>query len=396
MEDKYFRIGTTYYKKVKMPLNSKDTMNMLVAWSKHEIRMDHGKDFLKKIKKYDGFCLIPSHTNYEPEIDDFYNKYEKLEHKMSKGDFPQTEKFLKHIFGEQYRLGLDYLTILWHKPSQVLPVLCLVSNERNTGKTTFLNWMKLIFQGNMTINNNEDFRSRFNSDWSSKLIIAVDEVLLDKKEDSERLKNLATAKYYKTEAKGKDKTEGSFFGKFILCSNNEENFVYIDNSEIRYWVRKIVPFDSSEDNPDLLEVLKKELPHFIEFINSRAVVATKKTRMWFTKEQIHTEALEVLINGNKTFLNKELEQIITDDFAMLDKDVLKYSATDLVEKLSTRNIRTSTFRVAEVLKKHYNLEAKNSTYTRYFISHNANNRPIVNEASHKGRFYTFTKEMFEN
>ena len=56
----------------------------------------------------------------------------------------------------------------------------------------------------MTINNNEDFRSRFNSDWASKLIIAVDEVLLDKREDSERLKNLSTAKSYKTEAKGKD------------------------------------------------------------------------------------------------------------------------------------------------------------------------------------------------
>ena len=396
MENKYLRIGTTYYKKVKMPLNSEDTMSMLVAWSKHEISMDHGRDFLKKIDKYDGFCLIPSHTNYKPVIDRFYNKYEKLEHKMSKGDFPQTEKFIKHIFGEQYRLGLDYLSILWHKPSQLLPILCLVSNERNTGKTTFINWMKLIFQGNMTINNNEDFRSRFNSDWSSKLIIAVDEVLLDKREDSERLKNLSTAKFYKTEGKGKDKVEGNFIGKFILCSNNEENFIYIDNSEIRYWVRKIIPFDASEDNPDLLVELKKELPHFIEFINSRKVVAQKKTRMWFTKEQIYTEALEVLINGNKSFVNKELEQLITDDFAMLDQDVLKYSAGDLVEKLSKRNIRTTTFKVAEVLKSHFKLEPKNSTYTRYFISYNVDDKPIVNEASHKGRHYTFTKETFES
>lgn len=396
MKERYLRIGTTYYKKVKMPLNSKDTMNMLVPWSKHEISMDHGRDFLKKINKYDGFCLIPSHTNYKSEIDQFYNKYEKLEHEMSKGDFPQTEKFLKHIFGEQFRLGLDYLCILWHKPSQVLPILCLVSNERNTGKTTFLNWIKLIFQGNMTINNNEDFRSRFNSDWSSKLIIAVDEVLLDKKEDSERLKNLSTASSYKTEGKGKDKVEGNFIGKFILCSNNEENFVYIDDAEIRYWVRKIIPFDSSQDNPDLLDELKKELPHFIYFLNSRSIVAPKKTRMWFTKEQIYTEALEVLLSGNKTFLNKEIEQIITDDFVILDKEVLHYSAGDLVAKLSERNIRVSTFKVSHVLKNHYDLEAKNSTYTRYFISHNIDGRPLVNEASHRGRYFTFTKDVFKN
>ena len=395
MKNKYLRIGTTYHKEVKMPLNSKDTIKMLVPWSKSEIMTDHGKEFTKNIVKYDGFCLIPSHSNFQSVINGFYNKYEKLEHKMTNGRFTQTEVFLKHIFGEQYKTGLDYLSVLWQHPTQVLPILCLVSNERNTGKTTFLNWMKLIFQNNMTINNNEDFRSRFNSDWASKLVIAVDEVLLDKREDSERLKNLSTAKTYKTEGKGKDKIESSFFGKFILCSNNEENFVYIDNSEIRYWVRKIIPFDSSKDNPDLLETLKKELPHFLHFLNNRTIISPKKTRMWFTKEQIHTEALDVLVNGNKTYLNKEIEQIITDDFAMFDKDVLKYSAGDLVEKLSKRNIRANTFKVSDVLKKHYELEAKNSTYTRYFITYNTEDKPIVGETNHKGRHYTFTKEMFE-
>ena len=84
---------------------------------------------------------------------------------------------------------------------QILPVLYLVSKERETGKTTFLNWLKSIYEHNMTYNKNEDFRSQFNSDWASKLIIAVDEVLLDKLEDSERIKNLSKARTFKTEAK---------------------------------------------------------------------------------------------------------------------------------------------------------------------------------------------------
>tara|TARA_R110002050_G_scaffold4573_2_gene22153 strand:- start:66579 stop:67775 length:1197 start_codon:yes stop_codon:yes gene_type:complete len=396
MKDKYLRIGTTYYKDVKMPLISKDTINILVPWSKSEIILDHNTDFLKNIAKYDGFCLIPSHTNYESEINGFYNKYEKIEHKICKGDFPETKKFLKHIFGEQYGMGLDYFSILWHNPTQVLPILCLVSNERNTGKTTFLNWVKLIFQSNMTINNNEDFRSRFNSDWASKLIIAVDEVLLDKREDSERLKNLSTAKTYKSEAKGKDKIEGSFFGKFILCSNNEENFVYIDDSEIRYWVRKITPFHSSNDNPNLLEVLEKELPKFINFINSRKISCPRKTRMWFTKEQIYTSALAVLMNGNKTYINKELEQILEDEFLQFDTNELKYSVGDLVEKLGKNNIRTSSFKISELLRNMYQLEPKNSTYTKHHMSLSTANKPIVEESIHKGRHYTFTKELFVN
>jgi hypothetical protein len=394
MEDKYLRIGSAYYKDVEMPLISNDSIKKLVQWSKSEIITDHGKDFIKKVPKYDGFCLIPSHNDYESVINGFYNKYEKLHHDIIDGKFPETIKFLKHIFGEQYEIGLDYISILWQKPTHILPILCLVSNQRNTGKTTFLNWMKLIFQNNMTINNNEDFRSRFNSDWASKLIIAVDEVLLDKREDSERLKNLSTAKSYKSEAKGKDKIEGSFFGKFILCSNNEENFVYIDNSETRYWVRKIIPFDLSEDNPNLLETLQKELPHFIRFIKNRKIVSPRKTRMWFTTDQIYTQALAVLINGSKTYINKELEQILSDEFLLFETNVLKYSVTDLVNKLSKNNIRTSSFKVSEILKNQYQLEAKNSSYIKYNTYTSADNKLIIEETVFKGRHYTFTKEEF--
>lgn len=203
----YVRIGTNYHKTCNIPLLSGDSVKALIKWSKGEIITDHGKDFLQSIKKYDGFITIPDHQNYKQEINSFYNEYEKIDHKLTKGNYEVTEEFLKHIFGDQYELALDYLTILWLKPTQILPILCLVSDARNTGKTSFLNWLKLLFQGNMTINKNEDFRSRFNSDWASKLIISVDEVLLDKREDSERIKNLSTANTFKTESKGIDKVQ---------------------------------------------------------------------------------------------------------------------------------------------------------------------------------------------
>ena len=44
----------------------------------------------------------------------------------------------------------------------------------------------------------------------------VDEVLLNRREDSERLKNLSTTLSYKVEAKGKDRDEIAFFAKFVL------------------------------------------------------------------------------------------------------------------------------------------------------------------------------------
>lgn len=225
----YLRIGTSYYKKVKKPLVSGDHTENLLLWSSEIIRQDHGKSFLADIPKYDGFCLVPSHLDYRQSVDNFYNLYHKFEHIPMKGYPKKTLLFLNHIFGEQLKLGIDYLKILLLKPTQRLPILCLVSNERNTGKTTFLNFLKALFGNNMTINSNEDFRSNFNAEWASKLIIGVDETFLDRREDSERIKNLSTSQFYKMEAKGKDRYEIEFFGKFILCSNNETNFIIIEN-----------------------------------------------------------------------------------------------------------------------------------------------------------------------
>jgi hypothetical protein len=70
----------------------------------------------------------------------------------------------------------------------MLPILCLVSKERSTGKSTFIKWLKSIFGLNMTYIKGDSFNSQFNSDWASMLIVAIDEVFFDKKEITERLK----------------------------------------------------------------------------------------------------------------------------------------------------------------------------------------------------------------
>ncbi|MCF0064421.1 DUF5906 domain-containing protein [Dyadobacter chenwenxiniae] len=126
--------------------------------------------------------------------------------------------FLKHIFGEQIEMGYDYFKILLERPTQILPILCLVSEERGTGKTTFLHFVKSIFGENMTINSNEDFRSNFNIEWAQKLVIGVDETFLDRKEDSERIKNLSTACFYKVEAKGVDRQETEFLASLSFAA----------------------------------------------------------------------------------------------------------------------------------------------------------------------------------
>lgn len=111
MEIPYVRIGTTYYKKVKKPLSSGDEIEVLIIWNKDTIISDHGRDYLTNIECYDGFCSIPSHTNYKPIVGTFYNQYYELDYKHSDGVCPNIISYIKHIFGEQYELGLDYMNI---------------------------------------------------------------------------------------------------------------------------------------------------------------------------------------------------------------------------------------------------------------------------------------------
>lgn len=394
--DNYLRVGIDYYKIVKIPL-IKDSIISLKKWNKQTIIDDFGKNAVKQIKKYEGFCYIPCHENFQKTMNGFYNRYEPLSYSFDvEGDWKTISNFLEHIFGVHYFLGLDYLTLLWQRPTQILPVLCLVSEERNTGKTTFLNLLKILFEGNMTINTNENFRSPFNSDWAGKLIIAVDEVLLDKREDTERIKNLSTAKHYKVESKGKDREESEFFGKFILCSNNEDNFIKIEPNEIRFWVIKVKSLENV--NPSLLENIHAEVPYFANFLNNREINSQQKTRMWFTFEQIKTKAFEKLVHGNKSSLESELDEMLLDELTYFEVDELCYTAKNLVEMLKQRGLHVSSNYISKVLKSKYELiPEKNSSYKWYRSSlHTENSEISTGFTNEKGRFYRFKKEMFQN
>ena len=296
-EDRFERIGTTYYKIVRQPNAAGQLIERSIPWTIEAIRQDYGKDFLANVPKYDGFCCVPSHLDYQSVVGSFKNKYSPLSHIPTEGEWLCIESLVRHIFGDQYELGLDYLQILYTMPLQKLSILLLVSEERNTGKSTFLNFLKLLFEANVTFNTNENFRSQFNDDWNGKLVIVVDEVLLNKREDSERLKNLSTTYNYKMEAKGRDREEVSFFAKFVLCSNNEYLPVVIDPSETRYWVRKIPKLTT--DDTTFLEKIRYEIPVFLHALTYRQLTTAEESRMWFNPSLLDTEALQRIIRANR-------------------------------------------------------------------------------------------------
>ena len=387
-KEEFIRVGTTLYKLVNQPRLNGGYVKKRIVWNNETLRQDYGKHFLATVPKYDGFCTVPDHVNYRPIVDKFLNLYEPIDHKPMEGDFPSIRSLVEHIFGEQYELGMDY-----QQPIHKLPILLLVSEERNTGKSTFLNFLKVLFQNNVTFNTNEDFRSQFNSDWAGKLLIVVDEVLLNRREDSERLKNLSTTLSYKVESKGKDRDEIAFFAKFVLCSNNEYLPVIIDAGETRYWVRKIDRLQS--DDTDFLQKLKAEIPAFLYYLQRRQLSTEKESRMWFAPSLLHTEALQKIIRSNRNRLEIEMSELILDIMASTSIDTFSFCCNDILTLLTSTYVKAEKHQVRRVLQEYWKLTpAPNGlTYTTYQVNYNREYRyePI----RRVGRFYTVTKQQLE-
>ena len=392
-KEEFIRVGTTLYKLVNQPRLNGGYVKKRIVWNNETLRQDYGKHYLATVPKYDGFCTVPDHVNYRPVVDKFLNLYEPIDHKPMEGVFPSIQSLIRHIFGEQYELGMDYLQLLYLQPVQKLPILLLVSEERNTGKSTFLNFLKALFQNNLTFNTNEDFRSQFNSDWAGKLLIVVDEVLLSRREDSERLKNLSTTLSYKVEAKGKDRDEIAFFAKFVLCSNNEYLPVIIDAGETRYWVRKIDRLQS--DDTDFLQKLKAEIPAFLYHLQHRQLSTEKESRMWFAPSLLHTEALQKIIRSNRNRLEIVMCELILDIIASTGIETFSFCCNDILTLLANTYVKAEKYQVRKVLQECWKLTpAPNGlTYITYQLNYNRECRyePI----RRVGRFYTVTRQQLE-
>lgn len=392
-KSEYVRVGTTYYKMVNQPQLRGGSVRKRIPWSVETLRQDHGKNFIADIPKYDGFCTVPSHTDYREEIDNFLNLYEAIDHVPEEGEFPHIESLVRHIFGEQYELGMDYLQLLYLRPVEKLPILLLVSEECNTGKSTFLNFLKAIFQDNVTFNTNDDFRSQFNSDWAGKLLIVVDDVLLNRREDTERLKNLSTALTYKVEAKGKDRYEVPFYTKFVLCSNNERNPVLIDAEETRFWVRKVCLLES--DDTQFLYKLKAEIPAFLFWLSNRQLSTEQENRMWFRPSLIHTAALDKIIRNNRSRVEIDMCEQILEVMNEQNIGEFCFCINDLLSLLENTRHKVERYQVRVVVQDFWKLTPAPNAYT--YVTYEAAYLPQLTykAAKRTGRYYKVTRAFLE-
>ncbi|HUP11306.1 MAG TPA: hypothetical protein VM187_03825, partial [Niastella sp.] len=75
----YFRVADDYYKFVKLPNQYKQLETVFHQRKKATIVDDHGKLFAKHIPKYEAFCNVPDHSNFQRVIHNCFNVYSPID-----------------------------------------------------------------------------------------------------------------------------------------------------------------------------------------------------------------------------------------------------------------------------------------------------------------------------
>lgn len=326
----FMRTGCDYFRLVNIPNKYGELEENIVKWNKGEITQDYGKYFLDDLPKYLTWCNVPNNSSsYQRVIHGCFNLYNPITHKPTPGPIDKTAGFIKHLFGgagdidndvegDPFTVALDYLTIMWQFPMEILPVPCLVSPEQGTGKSTFLKWLRDIYGGNATIIDNERFKQSFNSHYITKFVIGIDEGFLDveKRAEKERLKKLATDDKQFLEFKGADVKEVDFYGKIIICGNDAESLMKMDEEDIRWFVIRVPTFKSKnmKENPDLRIQMKEEIPAWLHFLSNRKIFHPKIGRAWFDPKHIVTEQMKIIIENTRNRVERVVDGLIVEMF----------------------------------------------------------------------------------
>jgi hypothetical protein len=358
IEIPFIRVGVDYFKKIVKPTRYGGEATLLKHWKKDEIKQDYDNTFINRVYKYDDFTIEPNNIDYNPIINNYYNLYSQFQHQVhpeiiEENQIQTSLELVKHIFGDKYEIGLKYLKILFEFPKQILPIIVLVSEERGTGKTTFLNWMDMIFGENCVAISPDDVSRGFNSIYATKNIILIDEAVAEKQATVEKLKSIATAKTISVSQKFVSEYSIPFYGKVILCTNKETDFMKIDNEEIRFFVLKVPVIKKL--NTRIEDDLFKEIPKFLKYLTQLSEIDFSKSRMVFTPEEIESDALETVKEESRSGLFKELFLLIDHYFNNSNLEEFEANPVDIKNKFFANNNQISTSYIRKVLKNEYKL-----------------------------------------
>jgi hypothetical protein len=355
-------VGDDYYELDEAPDRDGIVRKGLLKRKEQTIKKLYGDEVLEIIPKFKKFGIFPSNKDWKEQVYGAYNQYAPFGHKAlesyEEDNIKWSMMFMKHIFGEQIDLGLKYMQILYQHPKQMLPILALLSGERETGKSTFGFWLGVLYGENKGEIKTKDIGEKHNDSWALKNIIVIEEMKGSKTTDLESLKGMVTARDIVIDPKFVTPYSIPFYGKVVIMSNHTKKFANIDEEEIRYWVVNVPPIEGKK-NSQILKDLTDEIPAFLSMLDSLPEIEFDTgSRMYFTAEEINTDMLKKTQAASISGLRKDINIYLKlYGESIPSKKNLYFTLSDLYDAHWSRNNQISISYLEEVIKDEMKLTA---------------------------------------
>jgi len=315
---------------------------------------------LQTVPELEGYISEPLHgSDYRSIIDNKWNTYHYVEHTPREGQWPTIEKLINHLYGdngveEDQREELyDYHTVLLKWPKQRQQARVLYSHHQGTAKSALGNLEKLMFGNNVGKVRDAEMEAEHNSTWVEKLIIWMDEPYFDKPKRAARdIRDLVTAETQNLRKMYADRVEVPFYGK-VLITTNDTDFMPIEKSDRRYWIREVPRIKEADIDPTFMDKIETEIDHYIHFLLTREMKYKKnEDKTFYLPDTIlKTRGFTKLVGDNVSSNHVDLADFFQDYFGRDKKrDHVCFILKDLISMVPWSGKEPSKNEVKQLLR----------------------------------------------
>lgn len=389
---RFKRIGTKFYNEVAVD-RSIGNVSMCdyryEIWDRQTIVDDYGAASISEIEKFHGFINQPCFFEaYKKKIEvghtTWFNQFRDLSYTPSQGVFANIKAYLDRLFvgdldtpvvGNPLHIFLDCLRLRFLQPKQKLPVLCLLSREQGTGKSTLLFLLARIFGDNTAILQQTDFECQFNSTWAGSYVVGMDEVKFTEHrlQVKNYIKNLVSSKETIVNTKGVKQYSITNY-TWLLLTSNEQKLMPMEDEDTRFWVHEVSPIPPDQKVSDILELMQAEVPAFVHWVLSSPILHKKEDRFWFSQNLLRTAAFNRMVETTKPFIHREVDRVIKaaftssyDPHTVANIYGFRMTANDIAKLINADNPKNAvtSHQVSDYLRDNRGLKASPNTTGKY-------------------------------
>lgn len=291
---------------------------------------------------------------------------------LKQGNYALALGFIKHIFGEKelehngkklysWQLGLDYIKLLLTKPDQKLPILLLYSDNHQTGKSTFLEWLGYMTGDYLAFDNDSFTDEHTIKEGLQGSLVICDEYFGSSKRSIERVKMWATALEMGFDVKHEPTELVAVKARFAFASNTNVVKLALQHQK-RFWL--VEPKEVTHKQPGVFNMLKSQTPAFLHWlINGLDLCTERESRMWFSISLTSTpkEAEELPPVSNAELASPDYYETMEQDLKELRADTENQAAQietlqQLVDEL--KNIIDTGVKVRVLQKEFFKLRGQ--------------------------------------